>query len=64
MRYREALEYFNSCIKPLINKSDKPAIREAGNNFIDDLHRDGLITDRQAQTWIIPDAKSRGEARN
>ena len=34
--------------------SDKPALREAWNNFTDSLCRDDLITERQYETWANP----------
>ena len=34
--------------------SDKPALREAWNNFTDSLCKDGLITERQYETWANP----------
>jgi len=33
---------------------DKPAAGEAWCIFIDSLHRDGQITDRQVQSWDNP----------
>lgn len=33
---------------------DKPALREAWNNYVDGLHRERRITDKQVQTWLNP----------
>jgi hypothetical protein len=33
---------------------DKPACREAWNNWTDSLHKDGEITERQYNTWEGP----------
>lgn len=35
-------------------RADKPMRREAWNDYTDMLHRDGLITDHQVQTWTHP----------
>lgn len=35
-------------IAPSIPRHDKPALREAFNNWLDSLHRDGEVTDWQA----------------
>lgn len=35
-------------IAPGIPPHDKPALREAFNNWLDSLHRDGTVTDYQA----------------
>lgn len=34
---------------------DKPARREEYNNYMDSLHRDGLITDKQVNKWCMPE---------
>lgn len=34
--------------------SDKVALREAWNNYTDSLCKDGLITERQYETWTNP----------
>ena len=34
--------------------SDKVALREAWNNYTDSLCKDGLITERQYETWSNP----------
>ena len=33
---------------------DKVALREAWNNYTDSLCKDGLITERQYETWANP----------
>ena len=33
---------------------DRTMKREAWLNFIDSLHRDGLVTDKQVNTWNNP----------
>ena len=40
-------------------KHDKPALREAWNNFTDMLCKDGRITPRQYDTWLNPFLKAR-----
>ena len=35
-------------------RGDKPATRENWNNFINSLHEDGVIEDRQVNTWANP----------
>ena len=41
-----------SFYKGMLN--DKPAIREAWNNFTDMLCKDGMITDSQYNRWSNP----------
>jgi len=63
MTYREAVRYFRAHVRPDVDRRypganghpDKPARREAWVNWTDGLHRDGQITDRQAQTWDQPE---------
>ena len=54
----QAIKIFNKNALPLIHETygihDVPAVREAWNNFTDALHKDGLITDRQVNTWVSP----------
>lgn len=40
-------------IAPGIPPHDKPALREAFNNWLDSLHRDGTVTDYQAQNITL-----------
>ena len=51
MTYRYALKQFRTLF---VFDGDKPAIRQAWVIYIDSLHRAGLITDRQAETWDNP----------
>ena len=61
MNYRQALDEFNTYYMPNINSNDRPAIRQAGNDYVDYLRKDGQITEKQARNWIIPTSKLRGE---
>jgi len=40
-------------IAPGIPRNDKPALREAFNNWLDSLHRDGTVTDYQVQSITL-----------
>lgn len=52
MNKREAVKQFKELIlTPEFPRHDKPAVREAWNNFMNSLHREGMITDRQYDTW-------------
>ena len=46
-------------ILPKILKGDKPAIRQAWNEYVDMLHKDGEITTKQADTWVCPIKRAR-----
>jgi hypothetical protein len=54
----QALKRFQREVAPSVvaryGKSDKPACREAWNNWTDSLHKDGEITSRQYETWSGP----------
>lgn len=54
MNKKEVLVYFKLYIKPHIPKDDKPALREAWNNFTDDLCKSGKITLKQYENWTNP----------
>ena len=54
MSKNEALKRFLELYPALALSSDKPAKAEAWVNFIDNLHREGWITDRQVRTWGNP----------
>jgi hypothetical protein len=54
MTYRQALKTFRRDIASRIPRGDKPACREAWNNWTDSLHKDGRITSRQYDTWSGP----------
>lgn len=53
-------EFFKTDILPSIKVleyggfTDKPLIREAYNNYIDSLYKDREITEKQANSFIIP----------
>jgi hypothetical protein len=57
---KQAISMFNDewahCIKFRCpeHKNDVAAKRQAFVNFIDTLHRDGEITDRQVNSWSNP----------
>lgn len=52
MTFRYALKQFRALF--VFDRRDKPAARQAWVMYVDSLHRDGLITDRQAETWDNP----------
>ena len=58
MTKKEALQIFKESELPYIVEAygpqDKPAIREAWNNFTDMLCKDGEITLKQYETWVHP----------
>lgn len=61
MNQKEFNEAFKRDVLPSIQAQfendgiiDKPARREAYNNLMDSYHRDGLITNKQVQNWVIP----------
>lgn len=45
---------FRENILPDIPTNDRPAVRFEWANFVDRLHRQGAITDRQADSWDCP----------
>lgn len=47
-------EYVKPCVIAQHGKDDKPAIREAWNNYTDSLCKDGFITPHQYDTWSGP----------
>jgi len=56
---RQALKEFKWVWQRILSeqpnyKGDSIAKREAFNNFIDSLNKDGEVTDEQAATWINP----------
>ena len=54
MTHDEALREFRANVLPHLSPTDKPAIREAWNNFTDALQKDGLITALQFEDWGGP----------
>lgn len=50
----QALRRFRRDVVPSVPANDKPACREAWNNWTDGLHKDGEITRRQYETWSGP----------
>ena len=53
MNKLQAVAEFKECIGQMY-RNDPIAKREAFNNFLDSLHRDGLITDHQVNNWSNP----------
>lgn len=61
MKHSEFNEHFKENVLPVIQKAfesdgirDIPARCEAYNNEMDSFHKDGLITDKQVNNWVIP----------
>lgn len=55
MAKQEATRIFRERYAAIIKaKKDKPAIRQAWNDFKDELHRDGSISYVQACNWVNP----------
>lgn len=56
--HREALSHFNQQVKPHViakyGPRDRPALGEAWVLYVDGLERDGMISQRQAETWDNP----------
>lgn len=54
----EAVREFRNTVLPLViqqyGKNDKPAIREAWNDWTDSLCKDRQITLHQYETWTNP----------
>lgn len=51
MTYKKALAVFLCANRPF---SDYWEMQLAWSCYVDGLHRDGMITDRQARTWDNP----------
>jgi hypothetical protein len=49
----QALIEFRECVGRSYDH-DRSMKREAWNNFVDSLHRDGLVSDHQCTTWGNP----------
>lgn len=54
MKRTEVIREFCESVAPQIPRGDKPAFREAWNNFTDALQKDRQITERQYNTWVGP----------
>lgn len=58
MNFKQAVADFEETWLPLIierySASDEVAIRTGFNDYIDGLHKDGLITEHQAYNWPNP----------
>lgn len=50
----EALTMFRECVRCTDFNGDRIMKREAFNNFVDGLNKDGLVSDKQANTWSNP----------
>lgn len=63
MKKTDAVRMFKEDYEDLLNsrKKDYPACREAWHTFVDSLHRDGLITDQQVNTWCNPTCVKKGK---
>lgn len=48
---------FIELLKDSTDRMDKGAIRFDFSCLLDSLHRDGEITDNQAQSWVLTDAE-------
>ena len=58
MTKKEVVASFREMLKDsptgTLLKGDRIAKREAFNNFVDSLNKDGLVTDYQAYNWSNP----------
>lgn len=55
MTKKEATRDFTRYVRDSgISRRDKPALREAWNDYTDSLQKNGLITARQYDTWTQP----------
>lgn len=52
MTKRECIRQFKESIVPSVPMGDWPALNEAFAVFVDNLHRDGKLTDTQAQAIV------------
>lgn len=62
MTKADAVADFRSTYLSRIDQSDRPGLRAAWNDYVDNLHRGGYITDRQVNTWDQPEFVSRKSA--
>lgn len=49
-----ARAHFREHWLPMIPSNDRPAVRRAWSQFLDALHRERRISDKQVNTWDIP----------
>lgn len=54
MNKAQALKEFKVYHRPVDYKKDKPKHRLAWQMYTDSLHREGLITDKQRNSWGNP----------
>jgi hypothetical protein len=57
MTKREAIYLFKESHKPNVERqfgNDKAAMRQAWNDYVDALQKNGDITAKQAETWDSP----------
>ena len=58
MTHQQAMRRFRREVIPGVvsrfGLKDKPACRQAWNDYTNSLHRDGEITERQYNTWTGP----------
>jgi len=54
LKKADATDYFNKHLRPKNYLDDKPAWRMAWQVYVDQLHRDGAITDWQRENWGNP----------
>ncbi len=54
MNKRQAEQSFRESILPHLPANDAPARRQAWNEYVDGLQRDGQITETQASMWDQP----------
>jgi hypothetical protein len=54
---KELKSYLDQYIKPHLKKRDKPFNRQLFNDIKDMLHKDGVISEHQAQNWNYPKNK-------
>ena len=52
MTKRECIKLFREEIVPRVKVNDWPSLNESFANWVDSLHRDGKLTDTQAQTIV------------
>lgn len=45
---------FREDVLPHLRHKDRVSVRSAWNDYVDSLHRDGLVTDHARNTWVSP----------